>query len=132
MPFPSHAIEPRHRAAIGCPGARRGVCGRVDGAGSVLLLVLLALFIQYTLNDWDLEAAAWTGDAFAPLAGYFSLLAVAAALNSVRLQSRALSAQIEDSQWQATSISIWQRPWTGKASQNSSQAWELMPNSWRG
>jgi hypothetical protein len=53
----------------------------------------VALLIAWYRNDWDLEAAAWSGDAAAPLVGIASLAAVGAALWSVYQQSEALDVQ---------------------------------------
>jgi hypothetical protein len=52
-----------------------------------------ALVAAWCRNRWDLEAAAWVGDAVAPIVGVLSLLAVGAALWSVRLQQQALAIQ---------------------------------------
>ncbi len=65
----------------------------VIAAIAILLGTLTALCLAWWRNDWDLEAAAWVGDAVAPLVGALSLLAVAAALWSIHLQRDALDLQ---------------------------------------
>ncbi|KAB2897979.1 MAG: hypothetical protein F9K40_11990 [Kofleriaceae bacterium] len=63
---------------------------------AMIALTLGGLVIAWIRNGWDLEAAALTGDAVGPLLGVGSLLAVGAALWSVRLQQQALGLQADE------------------------------------
>lgn len=59
----------------------------------VLAIATIALIAAWWRNDWNLDATAAVGDTVAPLVGILSLLAVGAALWSVRVQYEALDLQ---------------------------------------
>lgn len=71
---------------------RKSTWGIAAGLG-VLALAMIALVAAWWRNDWDLDATAAVGNAAAPLVGILSLLAVGAALWSVRVQYEALELQ---------------------------------------
>lgn len=71
----------------GTRSASAGIWRRAAGAGATLAaLSVAAIVFAWWRNGWDLEAASEIGSAVSPLVGVLTLLALGAALLSVRMQ----------------------------------------------
>jgi hypothetical protein len=81
------------------PVPRRGYAAALVVFVSAILVVVTA----WARNDWDLKKTALVGESAAPIVGILSLIAVVAALWSVRIQMDALGLQQKGSQDQQAS-----------------------------
>ena len=84
---------------LAMPVPRRGYLAALV----VFVAAILVVVAAWARNDWDLKKTALVGESAAPIVGILSLIAVVAALWSIRIQMDALNLQHKASQDQQAS-----------------------------